>query len=123
MESALRNLFFDACTNAIKWGPGILIVLVMLYGLYKLIQGIGLKVVGALEKPTQALMTQAQSMDRLTNSIEEYVHRDTNEHQEIIILQKVIRGELKETRERVKEIKDQSDRIEKFLDGREHGRP
>jgi hypothetical protein len=79
----LRELFFDACSNAIKWGPGMLIALVMLYGLYRVI----LKV---FDKPTQALMNQAQSMDRLTTSISEYVKADRSEHREIIILQKVI---------------------------------
>jgi len=76
------------------WGPGILIAFVMLYGLYKLLYkiatNIGLKIVGALEKPADALSSQARSMDRLTNSIETFVGRDQSEHREIMILQKVI---------------------------------
>ncbi len=126
MEQALRTLFYDACTNAIKWGPGMLIALAMLYGLYRLLlhlgKDMGLKVVGALEKPAAALNQQAESMDRLTTSIQEYVGRDANEHQEIIILQKVIRRELKETREDLIEMKQQSDRIEKRLEEVPHGR-
>ena len=115
MEFALRDLFFDACFNAIKWGPGMLIALVMLYGLYRVI----LKI---FDKPTQALMNQAQSMDRLTSSIQDYVSRDSNEHQEIIILQKVIRRELKETREDLTDIKLQSNRIEGKLKEIPNGR-
>ena len=93
MESALRNLFFDACTNAIKWGPGMLIALVMLYGLYRFL----LKI---FDKPTQALMNQAQSMDRLTSSLQSYVGRDISEHREIIILQKVILQQIEHLRHR-----------------------
>lgn len=76
------------------WGPGILIAFVMLYGLYKLIfkiaTNVGMKIVGALEKPADALTSQARSMDRLSSSIENFVGRDQSEHREIIILQKVI---------------------------------
>jgi hypothetical protein len=77
-----------------SWGPGIFIAFVMLYGLYKLLYkiatNVGMKIVGALEKPAEALSSQAQSMDRLTNSIQSYVGRDQSEHREIMILQKVI---------------------------------
>jgi hypothetical protein len=108
------------------WGPGLLIALIMLYGLYKLLlklgKDVGLKIVGALEKPTDALSQQAASMDRLTTSINDYVSRDANEHQEIIILQKVIRRELIETRSDLIDIKKQSDRIEKSLGEIPHGR-
>jgi len=98
METAFRQLFFDACSNAIKWGPGLLIALVMLYGLYRLIHSIGLKIVGALEKPTAALMMQANSMDKLTGSIQAFVGRDQSEHREIIILQKVILQQIENLR-------------------------
>ncbi len=104
MEQALRSLFFDACSNAIKWGPGMLIALAMLYGLYRLLKNVGLKIVSALEKPTQALTMQAQSMDRLTGSIQDYVHRDANEHKEIIILQKVNADMLREIRNQLDQM-------------------
>ena len=77
--------------NLLKfWGPGIFLVLVILYGLFVLTRGIGFKIVSALEKPADALTQQAQSMDRLTNCIENFFTRDQSEHREIIILQKVI---------------------------------
>jgi hypothetical protein len=94
MEEALRNLFFDACSNALRWGPGLLIAIVMLFGLYKLLlrmgKDVGMKIVTALEKPAAALNQQAASMDKLTNSIQDYVGRDQLEHKEIILLLKVI---------------------------------
>jgi hypothetical protein len=98
-----------------QWGPGLIIAIIMLYGLFRLLKGVGIKIVTALEKPADALTLQAKSMDRLTTSIQEYVHRDSNEHQEIIILQKVIREELKT-------IRDQSERIERQIGEINHGR-
>jgi hypothetical protein len=77
----------------ITWGPGLFIAALMLYGLYKLVykiwMNIGLKIVEALEKPAAALSQQAQSMDRLTRSLEAYILRDQSEHREIIILLKI----------------------------------
>lgn len=84
-----------------KWGPLLLIILVMLYGLYrvilkivnsiqKMLTGIGKDVILALDRPTEALSKQANSMDRLTGSIQEYVGRDQTEHHEMILLLKVI---------------------------------
>ena len=105
------------------WGPGLLIALIMLYGLYRLLlrlgEKVGIKILGALEKPATALNLQAEAMDRLTGSIKDYVGRDTNEHQEIIILQKVIREELRVNRAN---LSDLSDRIGKYLEENPHGR-
>ena len=86
MELILQKAF----NSLIDWGPGMLIAALMLYGLYRLVKGIGLKIVGALEKPSGALSQQASSMDRLTDAIHSYVARDLSEHREIIILQKII---------------------------------
>ena len=124
MEEALRKLFFDTCSEAIKWGPGLLIAILMLYGFYRLFltlgSRVGLKIIAALDEPSKALTrqadaltTQSESMDRLTHSIHSYVERDATEHQEIIILQKVIRQELKESRDTLKDMR-------KFLEAR-HG--
>jgi hypothetical protein len=100
MEQALKDLFLDACSNAIKWGPGLLIVLVMLYGLYRLINSVGLKIVAGLEKPAEALNKQAQSMDKLFSSIQGYVGRDETEHHEIILLLKVISNKVNRIEEK-----------------------
>jgi len=78
------------CNAFIDWGPGLILAALMLYGLYRLIKGIGLKIVSALEKPAGALNQQAMSMDRLTNALHSYVGRDQSEHREIIIIQKII---------------------------------
>jgi len=74
----------------IDWGPGMILAALVLYGLYRLVGNIGLKVVAALEKPAAALELQAKSMEKLTNSLDDYVCRDRSEHREIMMLQKVI---------------------------------
>lgn len=97
------------------WGPGLLLALVMLYGAYRLIlylikkiyclgKEVGMNIVTAVEKSAGALNLQAQSMDKLTNSILGYVGRDETEHREIILLLKFISGEI----ERIKEARNGS---------------
>jgi hypothetical protein len=102
-----------------KWGPLLLIILTMLYIGYrlalKIFTGVGMKIVEALDKPSAALTLQANALNKLTGSIQDYVHRDSNEHQEIIILQKVIREE-------IKGIRNQSTCIEKKLQEMHDGR-
>jgi len=84
------QIFAKGCNSFIDWGPGMVIAALVLYGLYRLTRGIGLKIVAALEKPAEALNHQAESMDKLTGSIQGFVDRDRSEHREIIILQKVL---------------------------------
>jgi hypothetical protein len=90
----LEKIAAQLCMSTIEWGPGLLLAVIMLIGLFKLIKGIGLKIVAALEEPAKALTMQAKSMDRLTSSLEVFVGRDQTEHREIIILLKVIAGRL-----------------------------
>ena len=84
------------------WGPGMFIGLAVLYAGYKLLFNLGKyairKIGEALEKPAEALSSQARSMDRLTVSIKDYMGRDQSEHREIIILQKVILEEVRNLR-------------------------
>jgi hypothetical protein len=82
---------------SIEWGPGMIIAALMLFGIYRIVRDValkfvdvGVKIVAALEKPAQALQLQAQSMEKLTNSLDDYVCRDRSEHREIMMLQKVI---------------------------------
>ena len=76
------------------WGPGMLLAVLIVYAAYKLLfrlgADVGTKVVAALEKPAEALSQQARSMEKLTDSIQNFVKSDRTEHREIIMLQKVI---------------------------------
>ena len=105
-----KEIFTRGCTSILESGPGYILALIMLYGLYRIIRGVGMKIVGALDKPTAALTTQANSMDRLTGSIQEYVARDRSEHREMIILLKVNAERLNNVAERIEEMKDDRDK-------------
>lgn len=94
----------------VESGPGMVILLVVFYGFYRLMLNlgtrVGIKIIGAIERPTEALAKQADaltrqsaSMDRLTTAMDEYVSRDRSEHREIIMLQKVILDRLEAMRD------------------------
>ena len=78
----------------------------ILYGLYRLAHGIGLRIVAALEKPADALNRQAESMDKLTGSIQNFVDRDRSEHREMVVLQKVLVEGMGRLEGHLKEMKD-----------------
>lgn len=82
------------CDSIIDHGPGMVIAIVILYGVYKLFKALGLRFVSSMEDQAKALTIQADSMKTLTGSLQDYVGRDQGEHREIIILQKVILGKL-----------------------------
>ncbi len=105
-----KEIFTQGCKSIFEWGPGLLLSIVMIYAGYKLVHSVGMKIVGALEKPTAALTTQADSMDRLTGSIQDYVARDRNEHREMIILLKVNAERLNQVVEKIEEMNDERDK-------------
>ncbi len=72
------------------WGPGAVIAGLMILALYKLAKNIGLEFVSAQRSQAEALGKQAQSMEGLRESIQGYIVRESKEHREIVILQKVI---------------------------------
>lgn len=97
------QLFQKGCNSLFDWGPGTLIAALILYGIYKILlklgRDVGVKIVGALEKPAEALNKQAESMDHLTGAIEKFMSIDRYEHREMIVLLKVIAGRLKHVEE------------------------
>jgi hypothetical protein len=50
--------------------------------------------VSAFKGQAEAMTRQAESMEGLTKSLQEYVMRDNSEHREIIILLKVVNERL-----------------------------
>jgi hypothetical protein len=89
-----------------EWGPGLLIALVMLYGLYQLMikigERVGIKIIEALEKPAAALDKQAGAMDRLSDTIKDYIICERSDHKEMIILLKI-------TLEKIETLKGERD--------------
>lgn len=78
---------------AISAGVGGIIALVIIYLAYRLLSElmtkVGADMVSAFQSQATAMTRQAESMEGLTKSLQEYVTRDTSEHREIIILLKV----------------------------------
>jgi type I site-specific restriction endonuclease len=115
MEVSFLKLLENLIQSAIDHGPGMVIAVIILYGLYKLFKEVGLKIADSAKQMADSVNRQTDSMKRLGDTIENYVSRDQHEHQEIIILQKVIRQELRA-------IREQSERIEERMGGGDHGR-
>lgn len=78
----------------ISAGVGGIVAIVIIYFTYKLAREvllkIGSQVAVSLESAGSALTRQAQSIEGLSRSLQEFVARDNAEHREIIILLKVI---------------------------------
>lgn len=90
MDVTLLKLLENLIQSAIDHGPGMIIALIILYGLYKLFKDVGLKIAGSAKQMADAVNVQTESMKRLGSSVEEYVSRDQMEHKEMILLLKVI---------------------------------
>jgi len=69
--------------SIIQWGPGMVLAALVLIGLYRLANCIGMKLVECSKQ-------QAVAIEKLTQAIEASTARDNNEHREMIIMLKVI---------------------------------
>ena len=67
----------------INAGGSAAIAIVLLIGIYKLANKIGVNFLEAHEAQTSAI-------NRLTDTLEKFINRDQNEHREMIILLKVL---------------------------------
>lgn len=88
--------------SIIFWGPGMVLAIIILYGLYRLANTVGIKIVAVFKEQSCSIAAQAQSMENLSRSIEQFCQRDNTEHREMIILLKVIASRL----EHIEEQKD-----------------
>lgn len=79
--------------SAIQWGPGMVLGIIILFGLYRLAKTVGMKLVASSEK-------QAIAIEGLTKSIEDFMARDNSEHREMIILLKVIMEKIEKMEDR-----------------------
>jgi len=79
---------------AINAGTGAIIAVVIIYLAYrlilKLVTGMGAEVVKSFTAQADALTRQAASMESLTNSLQEYVLRDNEDHRDIKIMLRVL---------------------------------
>lgn len=95
----LEGELMKAVANA---GAGALIALLILLGLYRIANRLGLEFVKAQKGQAEALARQAQSMEGLREAISEFFTREGSQHREMLVLLRYIaqRQELqKETRD------------------------
>ncbi|MDP2167467.1 MAG: hypothetical protein Q8J64_03950 [Thermodesulfovibrionales bacterium] len=83
----IETEFMKALINA---GVGAFIALLILVGLYRIAHRIGIEFVRAQQAQAEALGRQAQSMEGLTMSIQDFVGRDSGEHREMLVLLRFI---------------------------------
>ncbi len=81
-SAVLKSLVF--------WGPGAILALSIIYALFKLATGVGLKIAEALTAQANAQTAQATSMEGLKAAITTFVMRDSGEHREMLVLLKYI---------------------------------
>lgn len=78
----------------ISAGVGGVIAIAIIYFTYRLastlLLRLGAEMIGAFKEQAEALNRQAQSMEGLSASLQNFVSRDNGEHREIIILLKVL---------------------------------
>lgn len=79
-----------------EWGPGLVIGVLILAGLFRLADKVGMRLVAASEKQATALSAQAQSMESLTGALREFVTRDSSDHREMLVLLRLIAQEQQE---------------------------
>jgi len=98
-ESGIVNSFIDA-------GTGALMALIILVGLYRMANRLGLEFVKAQKLQAEALARQAQSLEGLRESIQNFFMRDNSEHREMLVLLKYI-AQKQEEMERLRREHDE----------------
>jgi hypothetical protein len=79
----LETAFVKALINA---GVGAFIALFVLFGLYRIAGRLGGGFIDAQQGQAEALGSQAQALEGLTRSIEDFVRKDNTEHREMLVL-------------------------------------
>ena len=69
--------------------PGLILALLMLWGLYRLLRDFGIDFIQAQKDQAVSMSSQAKSMTGLTRSIGEFIQRDNGDHAEMRILMKL----------------------------------
>ena len=83
----------ETLRQAAAWGPGLLLGVLILAGLFRLADRVGMRLVAASERQAAALSAQAEAMQGLTSSLREFVTRDSSEHREMLVLLRFIAQE------------------------------
>ena len=93
----------DTLMHMAEWGPGLLIGVMILAGLFRLADRVGMRLVAASEGQASALAAQAEAMQGLTTAIRDFVTRDNSEHREMLVLLRFIAQEQQHSYEQEEE--------------------
>jgi hypothetical protein len=80
----------ELVNSFINAGTGALMALIILVGLYRIANRLGVEFVRAQKLQAEALAKQAQSLEGLRESIKDFIMRDNSEHREMLVLLKYI---------------------------------
>lgn len=83
MEQALAKAVMNA-------GVGAFLAVLILVGLYRIGGRLGSRFIEAQQRQAEALGAQAQSIEGLTGSIQDFIGRDSSEHREMLVLLRFI---------------------------------
>jgi hypothetical protein len=83
----MEQEFLKALVNT---GSGAIIALFMLAGLYRIANRLGTRFIDAQVEQAEALGRQAQSMEGLTQAIQDSIKKDNSEHREMLVLLRFI---------------------------------
>lgn len=81
-EEVLKSLCF--------WGPGALLAGCMIYAIYKLADKFCTGFIGAQQEQAESMAKMAQSSEGLRDSIQGILAKDNKEHQDILIMLRVV---------------------------------
>ncbi len=117
--------------NVAYWGPGMIIAALMIYAFYRLadkfiekfvsgLMSLGSDFVKAQKEQAVSLAKMAQGTEGLRECINTFVNRDNQEHREMILLQKYIRGEMEQMAAAIQDIPKQlTTSVENIVQNRE----
>lgn len=86
MEEAITKALINA-------GVGGLLAVLVLVGLYRIVQSLGEKFIEAQRGQAEALGRQAQSLEGLSTALQDFTGRDNTEHREMLVLLRFIARE------------------------------
>lgn len=120
--------------NLVFWGPGAVIAGALIFAAYRLadkfieksvsgIMEIGQEFVAAQKEQAASLAKMAQGTEGLRDSIHAFVHRDNQEHREIIILLKYTRDQINQQTEAMDALTASVNAIAASVKERNHDRP
>ncbi len=98
----LNAIWAELLTQA----PGLVVALCVLGGLYRLLNKYGDTFIKTQQSMAESMGAQAQAMTSLTGSMQGFITRDNGDHQEMMIILKLMEADTKGIKRRLNELDD-----------------